>query len=198
MEIVVGLTAMLFGLLVFCGLAVGYVVGIMSWTLGPLMQAARNKPSPTSFLISDLLWLMVHLQFAMGLVAWAIPTDVPAENRVLAVVFMGLPMIGFWYGCLHAVSQAGIERPLCRAVAFVVLFPGAVLALVALPALLLSCLSLLGQSEDSPGRAEELSMAAFQLALVTIATAALRPLATWTVRRGTKSPATGRNRVSAG
>ena len=189
MQLLVGLLA----LLVFIVPAVAFVTGVITWTLGPLMQAARNKSSPTSFLLGDLLWLMVHLQFAMGLVAWAIPKDVPAENRVLAVVFMGLPMIGFWYGCLHAVSQAGIEQPLRRAVAFVVLFPGAVVAVVALPALLLACVSLLGSGPNSPGREEELSSAAFQLLLVALGTAALRPLASWTVLRGAKSPATGRN-----
>src|SRR5690349_8823580 len=100
-------------------IVVGSVTGTVNWTLGPLMQAARQKPAPTRFLLSDMLWLMVQLQLAMGLVAWAIPPDLGSASRIEAILYLCLPTAGFWYACLHAVSQAGIRGPLKRAVVFI-------------------------------------------------------------------------------
>jgi hypothetical protein len=173
------------GLMACCAvpvMAFAFVAGIINWTLGPLMRAARNTPSPTRFLLSDLLWLMVQLQFAMGLVAWAIPADLPAETRIGGLLFLGLPVVGFWYACLHAVAQTGIEQPLRRAAAFVVLFPGAIMSIVALPALALAWLS---QASLDPERRfeHELATTTLQLAVVAATTFSLRWLAIWTVAK---------------
>jgi hypothetical protein len=172
--------ALPFSCVAFPLLVLAAVTGIINWTLGPLMQAARQTPTPTRFLLSDLFWLLAQLQFAMGAVAYAVPADLPTESRIGALLFLTIPVAGFWYACLHAVAQAGIVGALRRAAAFVVLFPGTVLAVIALPGLLLAMVVLVGQGPSTHNNAE-LSSVTVQLLVVAGVAFSLRWLAHWTV-----------------
>lgn len=163
-------------------LALLAITGFVNWALGPLIAATRQTPTPTRFMLSDLLWLMVQLQLAMGLVVWAVPADLPTSTRVGAMVFLCVPVVGFWYGCLHGVDQAGIQQPLRRAMAFVVLLPGTTLAVVALPLLTMAWLALLGDERRAPA---EFGLVTVQLAVAAAASVSLRWLATWIVARST-------------
>ena len=161
-------------------LALLAVTGFVNWALGPLIAAARQTPTPTRFMLSDLLWLMVQLQLAMGLVVWAVPADLPTSTRVGALLFLCVPVVGFWYGCLHGVDQAGIQQPLRRAAAFVILLPGTIVAVVALPLLTVAWLALLGDKRRAPA---ELDLVTVQLGVAAAVSFSLRWLASWIVEK---------------
>jgi len=159
-------------------LALGYVWVVTTWTLGPLIAAARQAPAPTRFLLSDLLWLMIQLQLAMALVAGAVPRDFPTETRVWAAILLGLPTAAFWYACLHVVAQAGIGGTLRRGAVFVLLVPGTVVAIVGVPILAMAVLSLTNARNSQP---YELEWTTVALTAGAAATFGMRWLARWAV-----------------
>jgi hypothetical protein len=160
-------------------LALAYTGWTLEWTLGPLFQACRRSSGEWHFLLTDLIWLLLQLQIAMALSMLPFPSNAPTRARVGALLVACFPVLVFWLASLHAVSQARIQHPLRRAAVFVVLLPGAAIALFGLPLLVLAFLSAFAAvSRDSlPG---ELSNAAWLLAAGIAFTLALRWLACWT------------------
>jgi hypothetical protein len=124
-------------------LAVATLLAVLNLTLGPLLRAARRgtRPNRYLFLLSDLWWLLIQLQLAMGLSVYALPADMGTQQRLIMMVVFCLPVPIFWSASLLAVSQAQIYQPRRRATVFLVLVPGLVLGLAAVPLLLVALFS---------------------------------------------------------
>jgi hypothetical protein len=155
---------------------------VMEWTLAPLISAARNRATERRFLLTDLLWLVVQLQLVMALVACAYPPNSTDTSRVWGLVALGLSVIAFWFASLQAVSQAGIMRPMRRAAVFVVVLPGAIAAIIGMPALLGALIvSGLRTVLASTGGTADLGLLALQVAFGLAAMLVVRSVASWTV-----------------
>ncbi|MCI0361008.1 MAG: hypothetical protein L0211_21215 [Planctomycetaceae bacterium] len=158
-----------------------FVGSVFRWTTGPILQAAANSNSPRSFLLTDLIWLLVQMQLAMGVASYAFPPGMLIRHRVAALILLCAATVLFWLASLHAVSRAGIKQPLRRAVVFVVLLPGLALTVLGVPLISVGLLHALGQ--QSEGQLPSHSPLAHGAQLVVLAAFALslRWLARWTV-----------------
>jgi hypothetical protein len=158
-----------------------FVVGAVRWTAGPVLEAAGGSRRPRTFLLTDLIWLMVQMQLAMGLASYAFPAAMPTEGRVVAMVLLCVPVILFWLASLLLVSQAGILRPFRRAAVFVVLLPGVALTVLGLPLLTLGLLHALGQRNDASLPSHSSLVVGLQFAVLAAFSLSLRWLARWVI-----------------
>jgi hypothetical protein len=172
----------LLGCLALPVMAFGLVATLTHWIMAPLVRVARQTPSPTRFVLVDLIALLVYVQVAMGIVAAALRSS-GSLTHPGALVYAALAAGIFWYAPLHVLSQTGIEPPLRRLTAQLVLFPGAVLVVIALPTLAWGIMTTFWELHKP---AEVVRFAGFGLAFCVIVLAAwmLRRLAGWTVARG--------------
>src|SRR5262245_6826688 len=92
-----------------------FVVGTFRWTTGPILNAAQRSDSTRSFLLSDLIWLLVQIQLAMAAATYAVPAAMPIHLRVMLLLVLAGAVVLFWLASLQAVSRAGIKGPLRRA-----------------------------------------------------------------------------------
>jgi hypothetical protein len=165
-------------------LVLAFLAGAFRWTTGPILQAANNSNSPRSFLLSDLIWLLMQMQMAMTVGTYAFPAAMPIYQRVGALVLLSAAIVLFWLASLQAVARAGITRPLRRAMVFVVVLPGLALTILGVPLISLGLFHALAQWEE--GRLPSYSPLALgvQLFVLVALALSLRWLARWSVARG--------------
>jgi hypothetical protein len=160
------------------------LIGLINLTLGPLLRSGSASVQPQNFLLSDLLWLLIQLQLVMGLVVVGTPRELTVNVRVGGMLLLGLAVLIFWAASLQAVSRAGIRRLLRRAVVFLVLMPGTLLAILGLPLVLMAFFSDRELYGGAPlGRS---ALASALLVALACSMFALRWLAAWCV--ASKSP----------
>jgi hypothetical protein len=152
--------------------SIAALLGLINVMLGPLLRTGEASGQRQHFLLSDLLWLLIQLQLVMGLVVVATPPELPLHVRVGGILLLGLAVLLFWAASLQAVSHAGIRRPFKRAVVFLVLMPGTLLAILGVPLVLMASFS-----RASP--LAVLFLASALLAALVGGIAALRWLAAW-------------------
>jgi len=127
--------------LLIAGLYVGGAAWLAWWMLEPINRVAGHLQATTRYLLTDFLGLMVLLQAALAVVGRAIDTK-PGEDRspYWIVLFVALLlMFVLWAASVSVVSRAGITLPLRRAVLILVLVPGALAEIMAVPILLTGC-----------------------------------------------------------
>jgi hypothetical protein len=162
-------------------LVLAFVVKTFHWTTGPILRAAREVKSPRSFLLSDLIWLLIQIQMAMAVAGAAFPATMPARERVWALLLLSGAMVLFWLAGLQAVSQAGIKRPLRRAVVFVVLMPGLALATLGVPLFAMGFLYALAEQDRGGLPGHGAWLLGGELLLLIALSVSLGWLARWTV-----------------
>jgi hypothetical protein len=105
----------------------------------------------------------------------------PARERVWALMLLSGAMVLFWLAGLQAVSQAGIKRPLRRAVVFVVLMPGLALATLGVPLFAMGFLYALAEQGRGGLPGHSAWMLGGELLLLIAVSLSLGWLARWTV-----------------
>lgn len=103
------------------------------WLLGPVNRAAGHLNAPTRFMLTDFIWLMIQLQLVLGLVLQAIRETLPLNAQLLILALLCLPVLVLWVASVSVVSRAGITQPLRRATLILVLVPGALAEIMAVP-----------------------------------------------------------------
>jgi hypothetical protein len=155
------------------------------WLLDPVNRAAGHLNAPTRFLLTDFIWLMIQLQLVLGFVMNWIEGATSAEWLYVVVILLALPVVVLWGASVSVVSRAGIREPLRRAVVILLLVPGALGIIVAVPVLFLSLLTV---AISAPNVAANRTLAAFAFwSLAVIVTgccaAGLRRLSFWVLTR---------------
>jgi hypothetical protein len=178
-EVLAGLAFLALSAAIFLVLPIGLILGAVQWTLGPLMQVARTTKTPSSFLLSDLAWLLVHMQLAMALAMYAFPHALETRVRVMGLFLWCLPGALLWAASLHLVSQAGITRPLRRALVFLVVVPGMATIVCCAPLLAIQLLQGLGPTELMSMAGPSLAAIGGQFAALAAFALAVRLLARW-------------------
>jgi len=156
------------------------------WLLEPVNRAAGHLNAPTRFILTDFLWLMIQLQVMLAVVLVQIREQVPQRGQFVILGILALPVIILWAASVSVVSRAGITLPLRRAVLILVLVPGALAEIMAVPILLIgSYLAVTASPGDWAARAWSgslqfriLSLAA-GAALVVLWALTLRWLSFW-------------------
>jgi hypothetical protein len=157
---------------------------IGEWILQPLAGFATNLQAPRRFQLSDLIWLMIHLQAVIAMTVQFFTAEVPTGVRVFMLALFSAPVIGIWVVSLHVASRAGITQPLRRGAVILLVIPLGMVSAVAIPVLVAQVVAdVLARAEasrlpsawPSPLWAISLLSAAIMLA------AALRVLADWSV-----------------
>jgi len=158
-----------------------FVVGAFRWTTGPMLQAAGDARRTRTFLLTDLIWLLLQMQLAMAVCSYAFPAAMPASSRAIAMILLSVPVVLFWLASLQAVSRAGIQQPLRRAAVFVILLPGFALTILGIPLLTIGLFHALAPRHEDGLPSHSPLVLGVQLALLLAFAAALRWLARWTV-----------------
>jgi hypothetical protein len=102
--------------------AVGMPIAVGRAVLGPINHAAGTLKAPTRFQLSDFLWLLVHVQLALGYCV----EFVGVRQRFyfpLMLGFLSLAVLGLWAGGVSFLSRAGVTHPPRRAVFILLLLP---------------------------------------------------------------------------
>lgn len=109
------------------------------WLLEPVNRAAGHLNAPTRFILTDFLWLMIQLQVMLAVVLVQIREQMPQRGQFVILGILALPVIILWAASVSVVSRAGITLPLRRAILILVLVPGALAEIMAVPILLIGC-----------------------------------------------------------
>jgi len=164
------------------------------WLLGPVNRAAGHLNAPTRFILTDFLWLMIQLQVMLAVVLVQIREQVSQRGQFMILGILALPVIILWAASVSVVSRAGITLPLRRAILILVLVPGALAEIMAVPILLIGCyLAVTASPGDWTGRfwSESLEVRILSLVagvvLVALWALTLRWLSFWVLAK----PATG-------
>jgi hypothetical protein len=107
------------------------------WLLEPVNRAAGHLNAPTRFMLTDFIWLMIQLQVMLGLVLVQIREQVPQTGQFIILGLLSLPVVILWAASVSVVSRAGITQPLRRAALILVLVPGALAEIMAVPLLVI-------------------------------------------------------------
>jgi hypothetical protein len=135
----------------------GLVLAVVSfallgvWILGPVNAAGGSLRAPTRFLLTDFIWLMLQLQMLLAIAVQLLAEAMPRRAFLIALGLLSLPVIVLWAASVSVVSRAGITRPLKRAAVVMVLVPGTLGVMMALPFLLVGavmCAVSLAQEHD--------------------------------------------------
>jgi len=98
------------------------------YVLGPISQAAGRLRAPTRFMLSDILWLLVHVQLILWYCLRFIGTQ-QHEFFVLTLTALLLGILAIWAGAISCASRAGVIRP-SRRVTFILFHLPATLILI--------------------------------------------------------------------
>ncbi len=153
----------------------------VQWTLGPLMDAARTAKAPSSFLLSDLAWLIMHVQLSMALAMYAFAQPIEGHVRIVGLLLWCLPAVLFWTVSLYLVSQAGIARPLRRAAVFVVLVPSMAVIVCFTPLVTIQLLQAINPMELTSLAGPSLAVIGGEFASLAAFTLALHWLSRWAI-----------------
>jgi len=125
--------------LICSGLYIAMAAWLAWWMMEPINRVAGKLRATTQFMLADFLALMVMLQIALGLLGTAIDTNQPRETSVYWT-FMALAILlvlTLWTASVCVVSRAGIARPLRRLIVTLVLIPGTLATIMAIPSLVI-------------------------------------------------------------
>jgi hypothetical protein len=174
----------IFPVVILCGLGISLVASIFlaSWMLEPINRAAGALKLATRFQLADFLGLMVLLQAALGVVGTGLAMEGEGYYWVALSLLVLLAVI-LWVGSVCAVSRAGIMQPLRRLTVMLLLVPGTLAAILALPIALVGTTAAItsqfdGENPDMPVRTFSVAMAATLVGLVIVA-AVVRRLSFW-------------------
>ena len=103
------------------------------WLLGPVNRAAGQLNAPTRFQMTDCFWLMIHLQVMLAVAMPWLRETVRGPGIFLIVGILSLPIVILWAASVSVVARAGITQPLRRAAVVLILVPGALAVIVAVP-----------------------------------------------------------------
>ena len=169
--------------LVFLWLFISPRIG--DWILQPLARFATGLHAPRRFQLSDLIWLMIHLQAVIAVTVQLFTADVPTGVRVFMLLLFSAPVVGIWIASLHVTSRAGITQPLRRGAVILLVIPLGMVAAVAIPLLVTQVAAdVLARTEHPrlPSAWPSPLWAIFLLSAAILLAAALRLLADWSVR----------------
>jgi hypothetical protein len=105
------------------------------WLLEPVNRAAGHLNAPTRFILTDFLWLMIQLQVMLAVVMQTIAEAMPQRAVLMILGLLCLPVVVLWAASVSVVSRAGIKHPLRRAVVILLLVPGSLAEVMAVPLL---------------------------------------------------------------
>ncbi len=108
------------------------------WVLGPVNRAAGHLNAPTRFILTDFLWLMIQLQVMLAVVLVQIREQMAQRWQFITLGILAIPIVVLWAASVSVVSRAGITQPLRRAVLILVLVPGALAEIMAVPLLVIA------------------------------------------------------------
>ena len=119
----------------FLAVVVGLVL-IAQFLIGPVNRARTRLQAPTQFMLTDVFWLMILLQESLAFTTQFVPRD-QTWSFGLILGFLCFATFGIWAGGVNFMSQAGIRHIAHRALFQLVLLPGALLAMIGLPAVII-------------------------------------------------------------
>ncbi len=155
------------------------------WLLEPVNRAAGRLNAPTRFQLTDFIWLMIHLQVLLAVVMQTIAEAMPQRALIVVLGLLSLPIVVLWAASVSVVSRAGILQPRRRAAVILILVPGALAEVMAVPILVVGGIAYL--NNEPPGMWQSYSYGTvertFQLLAIAVAIAAagfaLRWLSFW-------------------
>jgi hypothetical protein len=159
------------------------------WLLEPVNRAAGRLNAPTRFQLTDFIWLMMQLQVLLAVVMQTIAEAMSQRALIIVLGLLALPVIVLWAASVSVVSRAGITQPMRRAALILVLVPGSLAEVMAVPMLVIGGVAFVNDEPpgmwfaagDPPMRV--LLVAATSL-LVAVAAVALRWLSFWVMAGG--------------
>ena len=122
-------------LLVMAALYIGAAAWLAWWILEPINRVAGTLQFSTRFMLTDLIGLMIMLQIPLAIVGRAVETGREQNGSpywVLVAIFVVLALV-LWAAAVSVVSRAGITRLTRRLVVIVLLVPGTLGVIMALP-----------------------------------------------------------------
>lgn len=119
------------------------------WLLAPVNRAAGRLNAPTRFQLTDFIWLMIHLQVLLAVVMQTIAEAMPQRALIVVLGVLSLPIVVLWAASVSVVSRAGILQPLRRAAVILILVPGALAVVMAVPILTVGGIAYL--NNEPPG-----------------------------------------------
>jgi len=129
-------------LLVVAGLYIAAAAWLAWWMLEPINPVAGRLQLSTRFMLTDVIGLMVMLQVPLAIVGRAVESGAEQSSSpywVLVTVFAVLAVV-LWGAAVSVVSRAGITRLVRRLVVIVLLVPGTLGVIIALPLSLIAFL----------------------------------------------------------
>jgi hypothetical protein len=122
-------------LLVVAALYIGAAAWLAWWMLEPINRVAGQLQLSTRFMLTDVIGLMIMLQIPLAIVGRAMESgreQTSSPYWVLVAVFAVLALV-LWAAAVSVVSRAGITRLARRLVVMVLLVPGTLGVIMALP-----------------------------------------------------------------
>jgi hypothetical protein len=158
------------------------------WLLGPVNRAAGRLNAPTRFQMTDCFWLMIHLQVMLAVAMPWLRETVRGPAIFVIVGTLSLPIVILWAASVSVVARAGITQPLRRAAVVLILVPGALAVIMAVPFLFVGLIEairpgpvpfLLPQQYDATQTAQRVGQVLLAGFGVTLAALAMRWLSHW-------------------
>lgn len=126
-------------LIAFLGISLVPVVLVGTWILRPVNDARARIGAPTQFMLTDFFWLMTLYQAALAFTTQFVSLKEPeAFGLILGFLIFAVTVV--WAGGVSFLSQAGVRRAHLRAAFQLVLLPGTMLVMIAVPFLSLMTL----------------------------------------------------------
>ncbi len=122
-------------LLVLAALYIGAAAWLAWWMLEPINRVAGTLQFSTRFMLTDVIGLMLMLQMPLAIVGRAVESGREQSSSpywILVAVFAVLALV-LWGAAVSVVSRAGITRLTRRLVVIVLLVPGTLGVIIALP-----------------------------------------------------------------
>jgi hypothetical protein len=122
-------------LLVVAALYIGAAAWLAWWMLEPINRVAGQLQLSTRFMLTDVIGLMIMRQIPLAIVGRAVESGREQNGSpywVLVAIFVVLALV-LWAAAVSVVSRAGITRLTRRLVVIVLLVPGTLGVMMALP-----------------------------------------------------------------
>jgi len=163
------------------------------WMLEPINRVAGVLRVTTRFLLTDVVGLMILLQVGLAIIGRALSgSEVSGEEYAMYWVLIatfGILIAVLWAASVSVVSRAGIQNALRRIVVMVLLVPGTLTVMVALPALIVISIVVVAEWFVLPThqRPREVLLVLMPLGCLVLALAAfgLRRLSYWALADST-------------